>query len=39
VKSADQVALEAGDSPAIILRHHRELTTEETAKEWFGIGR
>jgi len=39
VKSADQVALEAGNSPAIIFRHYRELTTEETAKEWFGIGR
>jgi integrase len=38
VKSADQVALEAGNSPAIIFRHYRELTTEETAKEWFGIG-
>jgi integrase len=37
VKSADQVALEAGNSPAIIFRHYRELTTEETAKEWFGI--
>ena len=39
VKSADQVALEAGNSPAIIFRHYRELTTEDTAKEWFGIGR
>ncbi|MFN7287035.1 MAG: tyrosine-type recombinase/integrase, partial [Verrucomicrobiota bacterium] len=39
VKSADQVALEAGNSPAIIFRHYRELTTEETAKEWFEIGR
>ncbi len=39
VKSADQVALEAGNSPAIIFRHYRELTTEETAREWFGIGR
>jgi hypothetical protein len=38
VKSADQVALEAGNSPAIIFRHYRELTTEETAREWFGIG-
>ncbi|MEN9285452.1 MAG: hypothetical protein RLZZ179_2945 [Verrucomicrobiota bacterium] len=37
VKSADQVALEAGNSPAIIFRHYRELTTEETAREWFGI--
>ena len=37
VKSADQVALEAGNSPAIIFKHYRELTTEEQAKEWFGI--
>ena len=37
VKSADQVALEAGNSPAIIFRHYRELTTEEIADEWFGI--
>jgi hypothetical protein len=38
VKSANQVALEAGNSPAIIIRHYRELTTEETASECFGIG-
>jgi len=38
VKSADQVALEAGDSPAVIFRHYRELTTEETVRKWFGIG-
>jgi hypothetical protein len=38
VKSAGHVALEAGNSPAIIFRHYLELTTEETAKEWFGIG-
>ena len=37
VKSADQVALEAGNSPAIIFRHYRELTTEDTAQAWFGI--
>ncbi len=37
VKSADQVALEAGNSPAIIFKHYRELTTEEQANEWFGI--
>ena len=39
LKSADRVALEAGNSPAIIVRHYRELTTEETAKEWFGMMR
>jgi hypothetical protein len=39
VESADHVAPEAGNSPAIIFRHYWELTTEETAKEWFAIGR
>ncbi len=38
VKIADQVALEASKSPAIIFRHYRELKTDETAREWFGIG-
>jgi len=37
VKSADQVALEAGNSPSIIFKHYRELTTEEQAQKWFGI--
>ena len=37
VKSADQVALEAGNSPDIIFEHYRELTTEKVAAEWFGI--
>jgi hypothetical protein len=37
VKSADQVALEAGNSPGIIFKHYRELTTEEQADKWFGI--
>ena len=37
VKSADQVALEAGNSPTIIFKHYRELTTEEQADKWFGI--
>jgi hypothetical protein len=37
VKSADQVALEAGKSAAMIFRQYREPTTEETAREWFGI--
>jgi integrase len=32
-----KVALEAGNSPAIIFRHYRELTTEAEAAEWFGI--
>ena len=37
VKSADQVALEAGNSPSIIFKHYRELTTESEADKWFGI--
>jgi hypothetical protein len=37
VKSADQVALEAGNSPSIIFRDYRELATEEQADEWFWI--
>jgi integrase len=37
VKSADQVALEAGNSPSIIFKHYRELTTEEQADKWFDI--
>jgi integrase len=37
VKSADQVALEAGNSPDIIFKHYRELATEEVADQWFGI--
>jgi hypothetical protein len=37
VQSADQVALEAGNSPSIIFKHYRELTTPEVAKKWFGI--
>ena len=37
VKSADAVALEAGNSPAIIFKHYRELATEEEANEWFSI--
>jgi integrase len=36
-KSADAVALEAGNSPAIIFKHYRELATEEQAAEWFNI--
>ena len=37
VKSADQVALEAGNSPSIIFKHYRELTTDEQAEKWFSI--
>ena len=37
VKSAAQVALEAGNSPSIIFKHYRELTTEDQADQWFAI--
>ena len=37
VKSADQVALEAGNSPGIIFKNYRELTTEDQADKWFSI--
>ncbi|MCX6875125.1 MAG: hypothetical protein NTW21_15145 [Verrucomicrobia bacterium] len=37
VKSADEVALEAGNSATIIFKHYRELTTEELADTWFSI--
>ncbi len=37
MKSADQVALEAGNSPLIIFKHYRELTSEEQAEKWFCI--
>ena len=37
VQSADQVALESGNSPTIIFKHYRELTTPEIAEKWFSI--
>ena len=37
VKSAEQVALEAGNSPSIIFKHYRELVTEDVAESWFSI--
>jgi integrase len=37
VKSAAEVALEAGNSPQMIFQHYRELVTERAAKVWFGI--
>ena len=38
-KDIAAVALEAGNSAAVIFRHYRELATEEEALEWFGICR
>lgn len=37
VQNAAQVALEAGNSPAIIFKHYRELVTRDEADKWFGI--
>lgn len=37
IQDVNQVALEAGNSPAIIFKHYRELVTEESARAWFGI--
>jgi hypothetical protein len=37
VKSADQVALEAGNSPTIIFKHYHELATDDEAAAWFNI--
>jgi hypothetical protein len=34
---AARVALEMGNSPAMLFRSYRELTDEETAKDWFAI--
>ena len=37
IQDANQVALEAGNSPAIIFKHYRELATEDEAENWFSI--
>jgi integrase len=37
VQNANQVALEAGNSPAMIFKHYRELVRPTEAKKWFGI--
>ena len=37
VKSADQVVLEAGNSPSIIFKNYRELATDDEAAAWFNI--
>jgi hypothetical protein len=31
------VALESGNSPSIVFKHYRELTTPEIAEKWFAI--
>jgi integrase len=37
VRDANQVALEAGNSPDIIFRNYLELVTQTQARSWFGI--
>jgi integrase len=37
VRDANQVALEAGNSPDIIFRNYLELVTRTQARSWFGI--
>jgi integrase len=37
LKDVARVALEAGNSPAMIFRHYRELVTAETARAWFAV--
>jgi integrase len=37
IQNVAQVALEAGNSPAIIFKHYRELVTREDAQKWFSI--
>jgi len=37
IQDIPQVALEAGNSPAMIFGHYRELVTAEEAKRWFSV--
>lgn len=37
IQSVDQCALEAGNSPAMIFKHYREIVTPDEAAAWFGI--
>ena len=37
IQDVNRVSLEAGNSPAMIFRHYRELTTPEQARTWFAI--
>ena len=37
VKSAPQVALEAGNSPAMVFKHYRELVKPADAEKWFSV--
>ena len=37
VKSADQVALEMGNSPRKLFQNYRELVTEAESTSWFAV--
>ena len=37
IQNVNQVALECGNSPAIVFRNYRELVRQAEAKKWFGI--
>ncbi len=37
IKDAARVALEMGNSPAMLFRNYRELVTEQQAADWFGM--
>jgi len=37
IQDVNQVALECGNSPAVIFKHYRELVRPAEAKKWFGI--
>jgi integrase len=37
IKAVPAVALEAGNSPAMIFKHYRALVTEAQAAKWFGV--
>ena len=37
VQNAAQVSLEAGNSPAMVFKHYRELVKPEAARAWFSI--
>jgi hypothetical protein len=37
IQNIPQVAVEAGNSPQMILKHYRELVRAKAAKEWFAI--
>jgi len=37
IQNVNQVALECGNSPAVLFKHYRELVRPAEAKKWFAI--